>query len=95
MAKDWITDSTVKKILQSYRLFVTHLNLRGCTSLQWPSLRFVSKCSMLDLRWFICRCAMINAICIMIMIMIIITTIMSQTNQNVDLYIFELQTQHR
>lgn len=32
---------------------------------------------------------------IMIIIIIIITTIMSQTNQNVDLYIFELQTQHR
>ncbi|XP_013124115.2 dynein regulatory complex subunit 6 isoform X1 [Oreochromis niloticus] len=44
VAKDWITDGTVKKILQSYRLFVTHLNLRGCTSLQWPSLRFVSYC---------------------------------------------------
>lgn len=28
-------------------------------------------------------------------IIIIITTIMSQTNQNVDLFIFELQTQHR
>lgn len=28
-------------------------------------------------------------------IIIIITTIMSKTNQNVDLFIFELQTQHR
>ncbi|XP_030586948.1 LOW QUALITY PROTEIN: dynein regulatory complex subunit 6 [Archocentrus centrarchus] len=48
VGKDWITGSTVKKILQSYRVFVTHLNLRGCTSLQWPSLRFISDCRNLQ-----------------------------------------------
>uniref|UniRef100_A0A3Q0R7S9 F-box/LRR-repeat protein 15-like leucin rich repeat domain-containing protein n=1 Tax=Amphilophus citrinellus TaxID=61819 RepID=A0A3Q0R7S9_AMPCI len=42
VGKDWITDSTVKKILQSYRVFVTHLNLRGCTSLQcYPNPGFL------------------------------------------------------
>uniref|UniRef100_A0A8C3A611 F-box and leucine-rich repeat protein 13 n=1 Tax=Cyclopterus lumpus TaxID=8103 RepID=A0A8C3A611_CYCLU len=35
--KDWITDGTMKQILQNYRPFVIHLNLRGCTFLKWPS----------------------------------------------------------
>ncbi|GLD60273.1 F-box/LRR-repeat protein 13 [Lates japonicus] len=39
--KDWITDSTMKQILQNYSIFVTHLNLRGCTSLTWPSLKCI------------------------------------------------------
>ncbi|KAA8590242.1 hypothetical protein FQN60_014176 [Etheostoma spectabile] len=39
--KDWITDSTMKQILQTYRPFVIHLNLRGCTSLKWHSLKYI------------------------------------------------------
>ncbi|KAM9352391.1 F-box and leucine-rich repeat protein 13 [Symphorus nematophorus] len=46
--KDWITDSTMKQILQNYRPFVIHLNLRGCTSLQWPSLKCISECRNLQ-----------------------------------------------
>nr|XP_046250511.1 dynein regulatory complex subunit 6 isoform X3 [Scatophagus argus] len=46
--KDWITDSTVKQILQSYRPFVIYLNLRGCTSLKWPSLKCISECRNLQ-----------------------------------------------
>ncbi|XP_029378283.1 dynein regulatory complex subunit 6 [Echeneis naucrates] len=46
--KHWITDSTVKQILQNYRLFVIHLNLRGCTSLTWTSLKFIGECRNLQ-----------------------------------------------
>ncbi|XP_078024112.1 F-box and leucine-rich repeat protein 13 [Epinephelus lanceolatus] len=46
--KDWITDGTMKQILQNYRPFVIHLNLRGCTSLQWPSLKCISECRNLQ-----------------------------------------------
>ncbi|XP_071393804.1 F-box and leucine-rich repeat protein 13 [Centroberyx affinis] len=46
--KDWITDSTVKQILQNYRPFVIHLNMRGCTSLMWPSLTCISQCRNLQ-----------------------------------------------
>ncbi|KAM4573861.1 F-box and leucine-rich repeat protein 13 [Odontesthes bonariensis] len=46
--KDWITDSTMKQILQNYRPFVIHLNLRGCTSLKWPSLKCISECKNLQ-----------------------------------------------
>ncbi|XP_044049322.1 dynein regulatory complex subunit 6 isoform X1 [Siniperca chuatsi] len=46
--KDWITDSTMKQILQNYRPFVIHLNLRGCTSLKWPSLKCISECRNLQ-----------------------------------------------
>ncbi|XP_023284076.1 F-box/LRR-repeat protein 13 [Seriola lalandi dorsalis] len=46
--KDWITDSTMKQILQNYRPFVIHLNLRGCTSLTWPSLKCISECRNLQ-----------------------------------------------
>ncbi|XP_034735797.1 dynein regulatory complex subunit 6 isoform X2 [Etheostoma cragini] len=46
--KDWITDSTMKQILQTYRPFVIHLNLRGCTSLKWPSLKYISECRNLQ-----------------------------------------------
>ncbi|XP_034391844.1 dynein regulatory complex subunit 6 [Cyclopterus lumpus] len=42
--KDWITDGTMKQILQNYRPFVIHLNLRGCTFLKWPSLKCISEC---------------------------------------------------
>lgn len=43
LEKDWITDCTVRQILQNYRPFVTHLNLRGCTSLKWPSVKCISE----------------------------------------------------
>uniref|UniRef100_A0A3B5BB65 F-box and leucine-rich repeat protein 13 n=1 Tax=Stegastes partitus TaxID=144197 RepID=A0A3B5BB65_9TELE len=46
--KDWITDSTVKHILRSYRPFVTNLNLRGCSSLKWPSFKCISECRNLQ-----------------------------------------------
>ncbi|XP_030222446.1 dynein regulatory complex subunit 6 [Gadus morhua] len=46
--KDWITDLTVKEILQKYRPFVTNLNLRGCTSLTWLSLTCINKCRNLQ-----------------------------------------------
>ncbi|XP_028264563.1 dynein regulatory complex subunit 6 [Parambassis ranga] len=48
VGKDWITDSTMKHILQSYRPFVTHLNLSGCTSLTWSSLKYMSECRNLQ-----------------------------------------------
>ncbi|XP_071358182.1 F-box and leucine-rich repeat protein 13 isoform X2 [Trachinotus anak] len=46
--KDWITDRTMKQILHNYRPFVIHLNLRGCTSLTWPSLKCISECRNLQ-----------------------------------------------
>ncbi|XP_036961774.1 dynein regulatory complex subunit 6 isoform X4 [Acanthopagrus latus] len=46
--KDWITDGTMKQILQNYRPFVIHLNLRGCTSLNLPSLKYISECRNLQ-----------------------------------------------
>ncbi|XP_039988850.1 dynein regulatory complex subunit 6 isoform X3 [Xiphias gladius] len=46
--RDWITDSKMKHILQNYRPFVIHLNLRGCTSLTWPSLKCISECRNLQ-----------------------------------------------
>lgn len=39
--KDWITDSTAVKILRNYRPFVINLNLRGCSLLSWPSLKYI------------------------------------------------------
>ncbi|XP_070828129.1 F-box and leucine-rich repeat protein 13 [Chaetodon trifascialis] len=46
--KKWITDSTMKQVLQNYRPFVIHLNLRGCISLTWTSLKSVSECRNLQ-----------------------------------------------
>ncbi|KAK6318131.1 hypothetical protein J4Q44_G00114220 [Coregonus suidteri] len=46
--RDWITDSIVEQILQKYRPFVVHLNMRGCTSLQWPSFKCISECRNLQ-----------------------------------------------
>uniref|UniRef100_A0A3Q2ZXM7 F-box and leucine-rich repeat protein 13 n=1 Tax=Kryptolebias marmoratus TaxID=37003 RepID=A0A3Q2ZXM7_KRYMA len=46
--KTWITDDMLKQILQNYRPFVIHLNLRGCTSLNWPSLKCISECRNLQ-----------------------------------------------
>ncbi|XP_047204061.1 dynein regulatory complex subunit 6 isoform X3 [Girardinichthys multiradiatus] len=48
VGKEWITDSIVQQILQSYRPFVTHLNLRSCTSLKWSSLKYISECRNLQ-----------------------------------------------
>ncbi|XP_034071679.1 dynein regulatory complex subunit 6 isoform X1 [Gymnodraco acuticeps] len=42
--KDWITEGKMKQILQNYRPFVIHLNLRGCTTLKGPSLKCISEC---------------------------------------------------
>ncbi|KAK2842133.1 hypothetical protein Q5P01_012333 [Channa striata] len=41
--KDWITDNAVKQILQNYRPFVIHLNLRGCTTLKPLSFKCISE----------------------------------------------------
>ncbi|XP_035013314.2 dynein regulatory complex subunit 6 [Hippoglossus stenolepis] len=46
--KHWITDSTMKQVLQNYRPFVIYLNLRGCTSLTWTSFRCISECKNLQ-----------------------------------------------
>ncbi|KAM4618283.1 F-box and leucine-rich repeat protein 13 [Polymixia lowei] len=46
--RNWLTDSTVKPILQKYRPFVIHLNMRGCESLKWPSLTCISECRNLQ-----------------------------------------------
>ncbi|XP_074534232.1 F-box and leucine-rich repeat protein 13 [Halichoeres trimaculatus] len=46
--KHWITDGTLKQTLQKYRMFVIHLNLRGCTSLKWNSLKYISECRNLQ-----------------------------------------------
>ncbi|XP_055789606.1 dynein regulatory complex subunit 6 isoform X2 [Salvelinus fontinalis] len=46
--RDWITDRIVEQILQKYRPFVVHLNMRGCTSLQWPSFKCISECRNLQ-----------------------------------------------
>ncbi|KAM9854742.1 F-box and leucine-rich repeat protein 13 [Aulostomus maculatus] len=46
--EDWISDSTMKQILQNSHVFVLHLNLRGCTSLNWSSLNYISECRNLQ-----------------------------------------------
>nr|XP_019934488.1 PREDICTED: F-box/LRR-repeat protein 13 isoform X1 [Paralichthys olivaceus] len=46
--KHWTTDSTMKQVLQNYRPFVIYLNLRGCTSLTWPSFKCISECRNLQ-----------------------------------------------
>ncbi|XP_008409614.1 F-box/LRR-repeat protein 13 isoform X3 [Poecilia reticulata] len=48
VGKDWVTDTIVQKILKSYRPFVTHLNLRGCQSTKWSSLKYISECKNLQ-----------------------------------------------
>ncbi|XP_054883364.1 dynein regulatory complex subunit 6 isoform X2 [Poeciliopsis prolifica] len=48
VGKDWVTDAIVQKILKSYRPFVTHLNLRGCHSTKWSSLKYISECKNLQ-----------------------------------------------
>ncbi|XP_029137274.2 F-box and leucine-rich repeat protein 13 [Labrus bergylta] len=46
--KHWITDGIAQQVLQKYRPFVIHLNLRGCTSLRWNSLTCISACRNLQ-----------------------------------------------
>ncbi|XP_077371795.1 F-box and leucine-rich repeat protein 13 [Festucalex cinctus] len=46
--KRWITDDTMKAVLLNFCPFVIHLNLRGCTSLQWYSLRHIGECRNLQ-----------------------------------------------
>ncbi|XP_029103126.1 dynein regulatory complex subunit 6 [Scleropages formosus] len=46
--KHHIADGTVVQILQKYRPFVVHLNMRGCSSLRWPSFRCVGECRNLQ-----------------------------------------------
>ncbi|XP_041650963.1 dynein regulatory complex subunit 6 [Cheilinus undulatus] len=46
--KCWATDCTVQQILLKYRPFVIHVNLRGCTSLKWNSLKCISECRNLQ-----------------------------------------------
>ncbi|KAL0968387.1 hypothetical protein UPYG_G00266220 [Umbra pygmaea] len=41
--RDWITDSVVEQILQTHRPFVVQVNMRGCTSLRWPSFKCISE----------------------------------------------------
>ncbi|XP_014856716.1 PREDICTED: F-box/LRR-repeat protein 13-like isoform X1 [Poecilia mexicana] len=48
VGRDWVTDATVQKILKSYRPFVTHLNMRGCQSTKWSSLKYISECRNLQ-----------------------------------------------
>ncbi|XP_023206538.1 F-box/LRR-repeat protein 13 isoform X1 [Xiphophorus maculatus] len=48
VGKDWVTDAIVQKILKSYRPFVTHLNLRGCHTTKWSSLKYISECKNLQ-----------------------------------------------
>ncbi|XP_075870871.1 F-box and leucine-rich repeat protein 13 [Nelusetta ayraudi] len=48
LEKDWITDSTAVKILRNYRPFVINLNLRGCSLLSWPSLKYICECKNLQ-----------------------------------------------
>ncbi|XP_056907647.1 dynein regulatory complex subunit 6 isoform X1 [Takifugu flavidus] len=46
--KEWLGDNTVQQILRNYRTIVIHLNLRGCTSLNWPSFQSISECKNLQ-----------------------------------------------
>ncbi|XP_061899111.1 F-box and leucine-rich repeat protein 13-like [Entelurus aequoreus] len=48
MFKDWITDSTMNEVMQNFRPFVIHLNLRGCASLEWSSLKYIGECRNLQ-----------------------------------------------
>ncbi|XP_054632474.1 dynein regulatory complex subunit 6 isoform X2 [Dunckerocampus dactyliophorus] len=43
MFKDWITDNTMNEVMQNFRPFVIHLNLRGCNSLEWSSLQYIGR----------------------------------------------------
>ncbi|XP_039616960.1 dynein regulatory complex subunit 6 [Polypterus senegalus] len=57
--KHRIVDSAVVRILQKYRPYIIHLNLRSCSSLQWTSFKCVSECRNLqDLN--LSQCASVN-----------------------------------
>ncbi|XP_072565416.1 F-box and leucine-rich repeat protein 13 [Paramormyrops kingsleyae] len=59
MEKDHVKDSVVVRILQRYRPFVVHLNMRGCSALQWPSFECTAKCrNLLELN--ISECKTVN-----------------------------------
>ncbi|KFQ29905.1 F-box/LRR-repeat protein 13, partial [Mesitornis unicolor] len=46
--KHKIQDKIVVNILQKWRPYVLRLNLRGCSSLHWPSFRSISECKNLQ-----------------------------------------------
>ncbi|XP_061533125.1 F-box and leucine-rich repeat protein 13 isoform X1 [Phycodurus eques] len=46
--KRWITNDIMKDVLLNFRPFVIHLNLRGCTSLEWSSLKHIGECRNLQ-----------------------------------------------
>ncbi|XP_067420619.1 F-box and leucine-rich repeat protein 13 [Emydura macquarii macquarii] len=46
--KDKMQDKTVVNILKKWRPYVVRLNLRGCSSLQWPSFKSISECKNLQ-----------------------------------------------
>ncbi|XP_048863307.1 dynein regulatory complex subunit 6 [Brienomyrus brachyistius] len=57
--KDHVEDSAAVRILQRYRPFVVHLNMRGCSALQWPSFECAAKCrNLLELN--ISECKAVN-----------------------------------
>ncbi|XP_036374403.1 dynein regulatory complex subunit 6 [Megalops cyprinoides] len=57
--KQRIVDSAVVQVLQKYRPFVVHLNMRGCSLLQWPSLTCISDCRNLQ-ELNLSECASVN-----------------------------------
>ncbi|KAM9634230.1 F-box and leucine-rich repeat protein 13 isoform 2-T2 [Morphnus guianensis] len=46
--KHKVQDQIVVNILQKWRPYVLHLNLRGCCSLHWPSFKSISECKNLQ-----------------------------------------------
>ncbi|XP_064905209.1 F-box and leucine-rich repeat protein 13 isoform X2 [Columba livia] len=46
--KHKVQDQVVVNILQKWRLYVLHLNLRGCYSLRWPSFKSIGECRNLQ-----------------------------------------------
>ncbi len=61
--KDWITDSTMKRVLQNYSTYVVRLNLRGCTSLKWISLKCISEYRVLPDSKFFCHVLVMQYSC--------------------------------
>ncbi|XP_006266653.2 F-box and leucine-rich repeat protein 13 [Alligator mississippiensis] len=54
--KHKIQDKTVVNILQKWRTYVLRLNLRGCSSLHWPSFKSIGECKNLqDINLSECR----------------------------------------
>ncbi|XP_043944447.1 dynein regulatory complex subunit 6 [Protopterus annectens] len=48
VVKHKIQDKVVANILRKYRPYLVHLNLRGCSSLLWPSFKCISECKNLQ-----------------------------------------------